>query len=96
MESNVQLNRSNKAGFRFTKSLAKVSLAIAATVSLSAAAQAADTGATAPQLHAPWISCDDGARVAFRVVPPAMNLHNAFTHPIKVSLKPGQACADLK
>jgi len=43
-----------------------------------------------------WISCDDRARVAYRVVPPALNPHAAFTHPLKVSLKPSQACRDLK
>ncbi len=43
-----------------------------------------------------WISCDDQQRVAYRVVPPVLNPHNAFTHPIKVHLKPGMSCADLK
>lgn len=48
------------------------------------------------RLHSPWISCNELERVAYRVVPPALNPHNAFTQPIKVHLKPGQSCADLK
>lgn len=48
------------------------------------------------RLPSPWISCSDVEHVAYRAVPPALNPHNAFTHPIKVRLKPGETCADLK
>jgi hypothetical protein len=59
----------------------------------SAPAAAADSVAKPSSV---WISCDDQQRVAYRVVPPVLNPHNAFTHPIKVHLKPGMSCADLK
>jgi hypothetical protein len=52
--------------------------------------------AAAARLPSPWVSCSEPQRVAYRVVPPALNPHNAFTRMIKVHLKPGETCADLK
>ncbi len=53
----------------------------------------ANAGAAAPRA---WLSCDPVKRVAYWVVPPALNHHNTWTQPIKVNLKPSQTCADFK
>jgi hypothetical protein len=76
----------------------KMGLSVAAAASLSLASFNAWAGPDSAQtgLHSPWISCSDVDHVAYRVVPPALNPHNMFTHPIKVQLKSGQSCADLK
>jgi hypothetical protein len=77
----------------------KKGLFIAASATLLMAGfdcRAETASATPTQLHSPWISCSEADHVAYRVVPPALNPHNMFTQPIKVSLKPGQSCADLK
>ncbi len=60
---------------------------------------AATPPAAAPVAFHPvgvWIACDDRTRVAYRVVPPTLNPHVAFTHPIKVKLRPSESCQDLK
>ena len=89
--------------------LSSVALAVSALVAFGAtssraepaygdpAQKSAEAEATAaPSLPAPWVSCDDARHVAYRVVPPRLNPHNAFTHPIKVRLSSGQTCASLK
>ena len=59
----------------------------------------AATPSVAPAAFHPtgvWVACDDRTRIAYRVVPPALNPHAAFTHPIKVKLRPSESCQDLK
>jgi hypothetical protein len=58
-----------------------------------AASAASGEAATASPV---WLSCDPAERVAYWVVPAALNHHNTWTQPIKVSLKPSQTCADFK
>jgi hypothetical protein len=77
----------------------KAGLCVAAGASVLMAGfdcRAESTPGTDAHLHSPWMSCSELERVAYRIVPPALNPHNAFTQPVKVSLKPGQSCADLK
>ncbi len=71
-------------------------VAAAATLMMAGFDCRAEPAGSQTQLHSPWVSCSDVDHVAYRVVPPALNPHNMFTQPIKVSLKPGQSCADLK
>jgi hypothetical protein len=82
---------------RFASLKAGLYVAAAAAVLMAGFDCRAEPAAgTEVHLHSPWIACSELEHVAYRVVPPALNPHNAFTHPVKVSLKPGQSCADLK
>jgi hypothetical protein len=85
-------------GSGFPNAGARIAVAAILIASCGGGAVLADqpTDQTSPRLHSPWISCSEMERVAYRAVPPALNVHNMFLHPIKVALKPGQSCADLK
>ena len=48
-----------------------------------------------PALRPPWVACSDTDHVAYRTIPAPLNLHAAFSGPVRVRLAAGRTCADL-
>lgn len=71
-------------------------ISAAAAVITAGDAATAKPRSTTISPPAPWVSCNDADRIAYRNVPARLNTHDAFTHPIRVKLGAGQTCGALK